>query len=667
MAIPILNHLDLQQVAELKQARIHNATVAGDYDGVTLTQANNGLIILDGSSLKYFYHNGTSGSWQTVGTSSGTMSSFTVSATTDTTATTISDGDDLFFAAGTGITSETTADGTVTTTLNLATSSARGGIQIGYTENGQNYPVELDSEKAYVNVPWTDTNTTYTAGTGLTLNSTEFSVDYAGTDNIIDSATNLEGTAISTGDTIMYHDATDNNVKKGFVSDLPFNNYSHPTHPGDDFSVDTGALTGAVIVSDIDINVTTDTLGHVTDANGTVATRTLTLSDLGYTGDTNANNYSLPLATSSVRGGVKIGYTESGQNYPVELDNEQMYVNVPWTDTTYTLPTASSTTLGGVKVGTNLTIDGNGVLDVGAIALTTVQTASSETAMLNLTTEEGDVVVRTDENKTYMHNGGTAGTMADFTELISPTDGVSSLTTTDGTYINLTPNSAASGAVTVTADLSATDASNTGTSQRFLTKDGTWAVPAYTTNTNTTYTPGDGLDLTGTEFSVDLKANSGLVIDTTELSLNLSATGIAGTLAVSDGGTGATDASGARTNLGVPYATAAQVQGGTSANTVVTPDTLAAKSVVADISAASVNSSNLYAEVTHNLGTADIVVQIYDKTTEATVFADVFRTDKSNAASTSKIKIVFAAVPSNDLRVVITSVEGATSGTVAYS
>lgn len=72
------------------------------------------------------------------------------------------------------------------------------------------------------------------------------------------------------------------------------NNYVHPTHPGDDFSVDSGALTGATVISDIDINVTTDTLGHVTDANGTIATRTLTLADLGYTGDTDANKYVHP-------------------------------------------------------------------------------------------------------------------------------------------------------------------------------------------------------------------------------------------------------------------------------------------------------------------------------------------------------------------------------------
>ena len=76
------------------------------------------------------------------------------------------------------------------------------------------------------------------------------------------------------------------------------NNYTHPNHPGDDFSVDTGALTGATVVSDIDINVTTDTLGHVTDANGTVSTRTLTAEDLSAVSyavagalDVNADNH----------------------------------------------------------------------------------------------------------------------------------------------------------------------------------------------------------------------------------------------------------------------------------------------------------------------------------------------------------------------------------------
>ena len=64
------------------------------------------------------------------------------------------------------------------------------------------------------------------AGTGIVVNSNDIALDYAGTDNFIDSATNLEGTAIATSDTIIYHDATDDNVKKGLVSDLPFSNNS---------------------------------------------------------------------------------------------------------------------------------------------------------------------------------------------------------------------------------------------------------------------------------------------------------------------------------------------------------------------------------------------------------------------------------------------------------
>ena len=53
--------------------------------------------------------------------------------------------------------------------------------------------------------------------------------------------------------------------------------------------------------------------------------------------------------------------------------------------------------------------------------------------------------------------------------------GVETVTTTDGTYINLTPNSATAGAVTVTADLSAADGTAVAAT-RFLTKDNTWAT-----------------------------------------------------------------------------------------------------------------------------------------------------------------------------------------------
>ena len=64
-------------------------------------------------------------------------------------------------------------------------------------------------------------------------------------------------------------------------------------------------------------------------------------------------------------------------------------------------------------------------------------------------------------------------------------------------------------------------------------------------------TAGDGLQKSGNTLSTDLKANGGVVIESGELAVKLDATSITGTLAISDGGTGATSASAARTALGV--------------------------------------------------------------------------------------------------------------------
>lgn len=74
------------------------------------------------------------------------------------------------------------------------------------------------------------------------------------------------------------------------------NNYSHPTQ-----SAINASGSGATVVDGVTVN----TLGHTT----AVSTRTLTLANLGYTGATDANNYVLPSATTSVTGGVELATT----------------------------------------------------------------------------------------------------------------------------------------------------------------------------------------------------------------------------------------------------------------------------------------------------------------------------------------------------------------------
>ena len=181
----------------------------------------------------------------------------------------------------------------------LATASERGGIRIGYTESGKNYPVELDSEKAYVNVPWTDT--TYTAGSGLDLVGTEFSHTDTSSQASVD------------------------NSGRTYIQDITLDTYGHVT-----------GLTSATETV-VDTNDYVDSIAVTGTGTKTITLgRTGTLSDLTATFTDNDTTYTT--ATSSVLGLVKIGYTENGKNYPVELDNDQMFVNVPWVndDTTYT-------------------------------------------------------------------------------------------------------------------------------------------------------------------------------------------------------------------------------------------------------------------------------------------------------------------------------------------
>lgn len=93
--------------------------------------------------------------------------------------------------------------------------------------------------------------------------------------------------------------------------------------------------------SDLFLAITTGNGIHVSEAMPTASSSTTgamrNTDKVKLDGiEARANNYSLPLATSATRGGIKVGYAANGRNYPVQMDGEKAYVNVPWTDTNTT-------------------------------------------------------------------------------------------------------------------------------------------------------------------------------------------------------------------------------------------------------------------------------------------------------------------------------------------
>ena len=226
--------------------------------------------------------------------------------------------------------------GTTTELYRVNKSVLGTGSQINVTENANDFTISLPTTTSVTNL--TVTGDLQVDGTTTTINSTTMTVDDKdlvlgsvaspsdstanGGGIILKGANDKKLTYSSTGDKWVFNkaldvtgslDVTGNIVVSGRVDGRDVasdgskldgiapsaNNYSHPTHAGDDISVDTGALTGAVVISDLDFNVTTDTLGHVTDANGTVATRTLTKCYLGL-----GNVENTALSTATIDGGT---------------------------------------------------------------------------------------------------------------------------------------------------------------------------------------------------------------------------------------------------------------------------------------------------------------------------------------------------------------------------
>jgi len=261
--------------------------------------------------------------------------------------------------------------------------------------NASTGSLEVYDGSGWVSASGDITAVTVSSGTGLTGSASgtsgavsgTISLDYTGTNNFIDSATNLEGTDIATGDTIVYHDATDNNVKKGFVSDLPFTN-------------NTGTVTsvsGTGTVSGLTLSGTVTSSGNLTLGGTLVLTSGQVTTALGYTpyDSTNPNGY-----TSFAEPGIFSGGGTPTLASGVTAAEIRALIGAGTSSTTGTVTSVA------VSGSNGITVSGSPITGAGTISIGLSNLANSVLA-------NDDVTFGT----TSVALGGSSTSIAGLTEL----------------------------------------------------------------------------------------------------------------------------------------------------------------------------------------------------------------------------------------------------------
>lgn len=114
---------------------------------------------------------------------------------------------------------------------------------------------------------------------------------------------------------------------------------------------------------------------------------------------------SIPTASSSSYGGIKIGYSATDKNYAVQLDsNGKAYVNVPWTDTNTNYYPTTFTWTNGTSKGPTGSLTGTGMSAVSFGAIPAASTSNSGV----ITTEDQEI-----SGVKYFNNGVFVGSKDD--------------------------------------------------------------------------------------------------------------------------------------------------------------------------------------------------------------------------------------------------------------
>ena len=299
-----------------------------------------------------------------------------------------------------------------------------------------------------------------------------------------------------------------------------------------------------------------------------------------------------------------------------------------------------------------------------------VATAGGSFYCSGVTLDIGDAIIAVDDA------AADSSDAADWST-ISQGVTVNSFTNANGTYISAgTVNTNATGAVTVgTIDLSAVDGTS-DTSTKFLSKDNTWDVPSYTTNTDATYAlqadakSGLNVPLTlagtngGSDTTVNLTEGTGITLtrnSATQITIaadnNGDITDVKASILDDELGIIVEDPTGPIPKIGLDIKGLSDLTSLASADRFpvydVTADTN--KYVAAQDLAPVIRKASTYAEtisafgtVTHSLGSYDVIVQLYNATNYETIYACVDRTSTNAVAISGG-----SSFPAGDIRVLV--------------
>ena len=274
-------------------------------------------------------------------------------------------------------------------------------------------------------------------GTGITANANDIAID--------SSVTTLTGTQTLSAKTLT-SPVLNTGVSGTAVKDEDNMSSNSATHLATqqsikayvDAEITGGATTNEAIQDVAGGMVTGNTETGITvtyqDADGTIDFVVASQTDQNFTNadhtklDGIENSATADQSNAEIRAAV-----EAASNSHVFNDADHTKLNAIEAQADVT---DSTNVVAALTAGTGITISSGGTIAAGALALTTVQTANSQSAQLGLTTQEGDVVIRSDENKTYIHNSGSAGNMNDFTLIATPTDAVASVAASNSHTFN---------------------------------------------------------------------------------------------------------------------------------------------------------------------------------------------------------------------------------------